>query len=224
MSLEVLQERARAVGLVYADEYKTSHEMARYTCHEHGEVMMLPTVVRRGSGCRFCAGNVIKDEAVLQAEAQAIGLEFVGPYRGDGKQTAYRCPTHGETQKYPGDVRDGKGCRHCAKYGPDMAAPATFYVWRVERIAEPSFIGYGITKDKETRYQAHRATFRNAGASAELIAEIECETGREAADLEARILKMLREYHIETKLRGFKTEAVEVSQEPALLSVLREKL
>jgi hypothetical protein len=222
VSLEMLHERARAVGLTYADDYVTSNAPARYVCEEHGEIRMNPAVVRRGSGCKFCSGNVPKNDARLEAEAAAIGLRFIGPYLGDSKSTIYECPKHGLIRKMPGSVKQGGLCRYCAKYGFDPVAPAVFYVYRVERVSEPSFIGYGLTKDHATRHAAHLATFHRAGAVAHLVTTFEMSSGRAAADLELHIQSVLRDRHVRTTLRGFKHEAVEFSEEHRLLAIVAD--
>jgi hypothetical protein len=153
-----------------------------------------------------------------------VGLRYIGPYKGDRIPTVYDCPRHGEIKKVPSDVKSGKGCRYCARYGFDAIAPAVFYVYRVERIVEPSFIGYGLTKDHETRHAAHMATFRAANASGELLATFDLTSGREAADLELHLRAVLKDAHITTRLRGFKTEAIAVEAEHEVLSTIAEWL
>lgn len=224
VSVEQLTAQAAAVGLRYADGYVPSHKIAKYVCEAHGEIEMRPSVVRRGCGCRFCANNVVKTDEQLQLEAAAIGLRYIGPYTNDRTATAYECPKHGVIRKSPGDVKTGRVCRYCARYGFDPAAPAVFYVYRVERITEPSFIGYGLTKDHETRHAAHMATFRTANASAALLATFDLASGREAADLELHLRAVLRDAHITTDLRGFRTEAVAVEAEHEVLSTIAEWL
>lgn len=224
VSVEHLVDQAAAVGLQYADGYMPSSKLAKYVCEAHGEIEMYPAVVRRGGGCRFCAGNVPKTEAQLAAEAEEVGLRYVGPYEGDGVSTGYECPRHGAIKKLPSSVKAGSGCRYCARYGFDPVAPAVFYVYRVERIIEPSFIGYGLTKDHETRHAAHMAVFRTANASATLLATFDLASGRDAADLELHLRAVLKDAHIKTDLRGFRTEAVAVEAEHEVLSTIAEWL
>lgn len=177
---------ANAVGLRFLGPYSGMHVKARYECAEHGVLEMVPSSVRRGAGCRFCAGNVDKPQATLEAEACALGLKFIGPYRGDREKTAYECPTHGVLNKRPGDVRGGKGCAKCAKYGFKADRPAEFYVYSVTT-RDTSFIGFGITNDKKTRQRVHTATFLRIGAEAHKIASIWFEDGRVALDVELEI-------------------------------------
>lgn len=222
LSVDLLMKQAKAVGLIYADGYVPSHGTARYVCEEHGEIAMTPAVVRRGNGCRFCSNNVPKSEDQLRIEALKIGLQYIGPYTSDGVPTAYKCPQHGIIQKRPSDVKQGKHCAACAKYGFDPVAPATFYLYRVERVVEQSFIGYGLSKNYRARHIAHMATFRRANASASLIAKFELSSGRLAADLELHIQTALRPFHFDTNLDGFKEEAVAISEESRLLSVISD--
>lgn len=218
VTLDALRERAVKAGLAYVDELKTSHEDARYACPEHGEIFMRPASVRRGSGCRFCSGNVQKSTDALSAEATAIGLDFIGPVVGDGLKTAYRCSVHGEIQKRPGDVAAGKGCRHCAKYGPDVSAPGVFYLYRIDGVGGPSFLGYGITKDHLTRDRAHKAICRKHGLTADLVMTIPIASGAQGMRFEQHLRRKFLVDHIETDIRGFKREAMKLSAEPAVIA------
>lgn len=224
VTLEQLKDQAAAVGLRYADVYVPSSKLAQYVCEAHGEIEMYPAVVRRGAGCRFCAGNAPKPEAQLTAEALQIGLRYIGPYKGDRSSTAYECPKHGVIQKAPGDVKSGRRCRHCVVTGLDTIAPAVFYVYRVERIIEPDFIGYGLSKRHGVRHTTHMATFRVARATGELIATYDLPSGRDAADLERHLQRVLSNVHIKTDLPGFKKEAIAVEAEPEVLSTIAEWL
>lgn len=218
ITLSILRDRAKIVGLQYDDELKTSHESARYICATHGAIYMKPTVVKRGSGCRFCSGNAQKAVEALAAEARAIGLDFVGPAVGDRSKTAYRCSVHGEIQKRPGDVAAGKGCRHCAKYGPDASAPGVFYLYRIDGIGGPSFLGYGITKDHPTRDRTHKAICRKRGLTADLVVATPIRSGAQGMRFERHLRRKFSSDHIETDIRGFKREAIKLSAEPAVLA------
>lgn len=222
ISVETLKSRACAVGLRYEGGYVRSHDQATYICEIHGEIRMRPAVVRRGGGCQKCAGNVAKPEEVLRREAEAVGLEFVGPYVTDRVPAQYRCARHGLVYKAPGDVKRGGSCRLCAQYGFDPIAPAKFYVYRVDRLMGGPFVGYGLTKDHKTRHAAHSAVFRRAKATGELIALFDLPTGRDAADLEMHIQREMAESHIRTTIRGFFTEAVHAGEEPKLLAIISE--
>lgn len=220
VSVETLKSRAACVGLRYEGEYARSHDLAKYICEDHGEITMRPAVVRRGGGCQFCAGNVPKTEQALRDEAAIIGLEFIGPYFGDRKATAYRCAKHGVIQKSPGDVKQGSFCRKCAKFGFDPVAPAKFYVYRVDRLIDGPFVGYGLTKDHKTRHAAHMAVFRRIRAVGELAAILDLPTGRDAADLEMHVRREMADSHIRTTIRGFLTEAILAGDEPRLIAVI----
>lgn len=100
-TIEQLTAQAEAVGLRYADGYVPSSKLAKYVCEAHGEIEMYPVSVRNGRGCRFCAGNVAKPESQLAAEAEQVGLRYIGPYKGDGVSTAYECSRHGAIKKLP---------------------------------------------------------------------------------------------------------------------------
>lgn len=222
MPISVLMDRAKAVGLEYADEYKTSNEKARYICPSHGEIFMNPAVVRRGGRCRFCSGNVAKGAIQLAEEAIAVGLEFIGPAVGDSQKTSYRCETHGLLLKRPGEVKSGRGCYSCAKFGFDTNKPSDFYVFSVHRQLDASFVGFGITNDAETRLKAHERTFKKDRADAKLIGLFHFESGRQALDLEGEVKRRFADNILATGLMGFNKEALPISFASDILSMASE--
>jgi hypothetical protein len=75
--------------------------------------------VRRGSsGCRSCSIRAAKrrDEAVVIAAFDKVGIEFIGPYINGLTPCVGRCRTCGRTvSPMPTNVtRRGNGCRFCA--------------------------------------------------------------------------------------------------------------
>ncbi|MFG1302720.1 hypothetical protein V5F34_01080 [Xanthobacter autotrophicus] len=197
---------ANAVGLKFIGPYAGMCTKAQYECTVHGALEMVPSSVRRGAGCRFCAGNVDKSRTSLEAEASALGLKFVGPYLGDREKTTYECSSHGVLKKRPGDVHGGKGCAKCAKYGFKADKPAEFYAYRVVT-RDTEFIGFGITNDKKTRQRAHAATFSKIGAEAQKIVSIWFEDGRAAAEVELEIKRGDIVPLVQTDVSGFFREA-----------------
>lgn len=203
----VLQERANKVGLVYVGGFESSNKPAQYRCETHGIIEMNPAVVRRGGGCRFCSGNTPKEEDRLKEEALLVGLEFVGPYKGDSKSTIYFCSIHGEIKKRPSDVKQGKGCASCAKYGFDQSKDAVFYAFEIEGLHR-SFIGYGITNDYKTRRSAHAGNLSKHGFRIKSTLFKSAMSGINALRIENGVKSSMSRFHINTGINGFMKEAL----------------
>jgi hypothetical protein len=49
------------------------------------------------------------------AQAEKVGIKFVGPYLGVMLKTEYLCPIHGEFLQTPNKVQQGLGCQKCGR-------------------------------------------------------------------------------------------------------------
>lgn len=66
-------------------------------------------------------------------------------------------------------VINGKsGCPACADYGFNPSKPATFYAYRIT-CRNDTYLGFGITGDFAERSARHQKSFRDHGATGELI-------------------------------------------------------
>lgn len=217
---------ASDVGLVFVGPYRGMVVDTDYQCAKHGLVQMRPSSVRRGAGCRLCAGNVLKTEDALRSEAAKVGLVYIGPYAGDLQPAEYACEKHGRFMKAPGLVKSGKGCARCARYGFDPGKPSEFYIYRITSVIGPSFVGFGITSDPETRDRAHRRSFERNGLQGLKIASYQFSIGKDALDLERFIKSGSGLPTVRTKISGFICEAVDASAETDLVRAVeawREK-
>ena len=131
------EAQMRAAGLDPIDPYPGSMKPWRCICRACGnEVAPRLDSIRLGQGgCRHCA-QVASGEAQRVPESEAIatmraaGLEPLEPYSGSNAPWRCRCTTCGnEVAPLLGSVRHrGTGCRYCAPYGVDPAAPGLVYV------------------------------------------------------------------------------------------------
>ena len=117
-------ERAAAVEVEWLAEVESSRSKTPGRCKVCGhEWMCLPELLQRGSGCPECA-NVRRADSrrypqeVWDQRAAAVGMEWLEPVKGSELVRA-RCLICGRvTAKSPSHVREGKGCRHCARNAP----------------------------------------------------------------------------------------------------------
>jgi len=109
-------EVMRAVGLEPLEPYRNSSSPWRCRCVRCGkEVAPKYSSIRRGGGCRSCAGTAPISEADAEAQMRAAGLEPLDAY--PGLDDAWRCrctKCHSEVSPSLFSVRyKGGGCRYC---------------------------------------------------------------------------------------------------------------
>lgn len=148
--------------------------------------------VRRGhAGCLRCSGHIVDPEAAAKIMRSA-GLAPVGEYPGSDVPWECLCLTCGGTvyPRYSG-IRQGQGgCRRCAKYGLDLAAPALVYlVWSRRWMA----LKVGVTNQgsrRLTEHQRHGWTVWRAHGS---VCIWSVDTGRQAMTAEKAVLEHWRQ-------------------------------
>lgn len=85
-------------------------------------------VIGRGTGCRYCAGNVTDENTIARIMSDA-GLEPLEPYKSALAEWRMRCHECGnEFEKRYNSVQQGNGCPFCNTRGFDLSGPAMIYV------------------------------------------------------------------------------------------------
>ena len=110
--------RAATLGIEWLAEVPNARTKTPIRCKVCGyEWICLPELVQRGSGCPECASVKRADsrrypQEVWDQRAAAVGMEWLEPVKGSAPVRA-RCLICGRvTAKSPGDLGQGKGCRH----------------------------------------------------------------------------------------------------------------
>lgn len=103
-------------------EYTDSKSDVIIICKEHGEFPQSPNAHLRGSGCKYCAGNIR-----LTTEEFANKSKIVHEDLYDYSKTVYGqnnregvtiiCKQHGEFTQAPFDHLEGCGCPSCIDFG-----------------------------------------------------------------------------------------------------------
>jgi DNA-directed RNA polymerase subunit RPC12/RpoP len=140
-------EVMRAAGLEPLDPYPGTGKPWRSRCVTcQRDVSPTLASVKRGAGCKYCAGKAVVPEEAVQV-MRAANLEPLTPFPGANKSWPCTCTTCGrEVSPSYGAVRTGGSCRYCAGNAvvPDEAAahmrsiglepvepyPGTYPPWR----------------------------------------------------------------------------------------------
>lgn len=126
-----------------------------------------------GQRCPKCSSRLpVTEEDVIERLAGS-GIELVH-YTGRtniGKST-FRCTETNcghEWKAVANAVINGKsGCPACAEYGFNPGKPAAFYAYRIIT-RHNHYLGFGITRNIDLRNRTHQKSFRDHGATGELI-------------------------------------------------------
>jgi hypothetical protein len=204
--LEVIKIEAMKSGLEYVKGFVNYRKKALYKCKIHGEFEAHPSSIKSGSRCGYCVGRHKTKQSFI-SDAEKVNLIYCGDFKLTHLKHKYICKTHGEIFMTPDNVRVGKGCASCNKKGFDPTLPAVFYVVDIELETGLKVIGYGITTDKNTRYNRHKVNFKKVNAKHSFIKEIEM-IGHEAVDLERKVKKVFFNNHFNTAIHGFINEAI----------------
>lgn len=176
--------RAAAVGIEWTEPHVKSTEPrgARCLTCEH-EFRPPPGHVRSGTGCPRCAGKV-KTQKEIDAEAAAVGIKWLEPYRNRKDRHLARCLTcELEWRTSPASVHLGSGCPSCNVGGFDPGKPGVLYVIVHE---EAGVVKVGIAGDDGDRLARHqRRGWQVVGTRRE-------ERGQVVADAEADLVAWFR--------------------------------
>jgi hypothetical protein len=184
LSDEEWDARAAAVGIEWTEPHVKSTEPRGARCLkcEH-EFRPPPGHVRSGTGCPRCAGKV-KTQEEVDAEAQAVGIEWLEPYRNRRDRHLARCLTcQLEWRTSPASVHLGSGCPSCNSGGFDPGRPGILYVIAHE---VAGVVKVGIASVDGERIARHlRRGWEVVGTRRE-------ERGQVVADAEAAVVAWFR--------------------------------
>ena len=176
--------RAAAVGIEWTEAHVRSTEPrgARCLTSEH-EFTPTPGHVAGGTGCPRCAGK-IKTQEQVDAEAAAVGIEWLEPYRNRRDRHLARCLTCAlEWPTSPASVHLGSGCPSCNVGGFDPGRPGVLYVIVHE---DAGVVKVGIAGESTDRLARHqRRGWQVVGVRRE-------ERGQVVADAEADVVSWFR--------------------------------
>ncbi len=184
LSADEWDARAAAVGIEWTGAHVRSTEPrgARCLTCEH-EFTPTPGHVAGGTGCPRCAGK-IKTQVEVDAEAAAVGIEWLEPYRNRRDRHLARCRSCSlEWRTSPASVHLGSGCPSCNVGGFDPGRPGVLYVIVHDTAG---VVKVGIAGDDGDRLARHqRRGWQVVGTRRE-------ERGQVVADAEADVVAWFR--------------------------------
>jgi len=119
----------------------------------------------------------------------------------------------------PDNLLRGKGCPSCAQHGFNPDKPAYFYT--IHFYVDESvggYIGFGTTKDIDTRMSYHRLAIERAGYKYDLKDLYIFDSGHDARALEDIVKENMT--IIDSGVRGFRKEAVSADDYIEMLELL----
>ena len=155
-------------------------------CFECGKEVTprLSNVMLGRHPCKYCSG---KEVDVVDAEAamRQAGFDPLEPYPGADERWRCRCTSCGRasTPRLVSVRRHGTGCRYCADYGLDWAAPTIVYVMTHSTLGAQKI---GIGKTNRARIRSHMSR------GWELLGEVTMSSGDAAFEVEQAVLKWWR--------------------------------
>lgn len=190
---------------------------AKFEC-ENGHVWeaRLSTVMRE-SACPYCKINRPLTVDDVNARISDRGYTVVGGYVSAAQHAQFEC-SHGHTwSALPDNILRGKGCPSCAEHGFNPKYSSFFYTIHILS-KDTEYIGFGITKDIETRYANHAREIKNSGFNQVMSNLYLFDSGHDARALENAIKERFKV--VDTGIRGFRKEAIAADDYHSLVEML----
>ena len=112
---EMQQLAASRGGKCLSTEYVSSHSKLKWQCQQGHTWEAIPTSVKAGHWCPYCAGIVKLPLYTIKKLAQSRGGTLLSTrYHNAKTKLQWRCAIGHEWQATQSDVKQGKWCPHCA--------------------------------------------------------------------------------------------------------------
>lgn len=199
-------------------KYSGWNTLLTVTCKYHGDFEITPhSHVSKECGCSKCLKYTPEEWIAEAVKIHGSKYDYSKTvYSGAREKVTISCKHHGDFEQVAGSHLFGCGCSSCAENGYRSDLPSDFYVYKFL-----DYYGFGITNDIQTRCKKHAKTFEMAGIQAELIKKYHgCGLAIRNAETEIK-----RTFEIvDTGLKGFRTEAIRVSDGLKLFKYLDNML
>lgn len=173
-----------------------------------------PQHLKRGYGCPECKKIKIGNTRRLPHTEQAAAIknvnpdvEVLGEIKGVHTKVLCRCMIcHHEWEARPSNLKSGKGCPRCAKYGFLSKDVGKLYIM-VDNLEAPTIMKIGVSVNEDKRSKEVLKSTRKAGVT--IPALYVAKTWEGPTDLMQRIESMMHENYAEwnikfpTKFDGF---------------------
>lgn len=205
LTFEEVERRLTPRGIRMVDGEPRAVTRATFECSNgHTWEARLGTVLIQTS-CPHCRSNRPLTRDDVNARIAERGYVLSGEYVNAGARAEFKCSNGHNWVAIPDNILRGKGCPSCAEYGFNPEHPACFYTIRIFS-ESGEYVGFGITKDKETRFSYHARAIRKEGFDFEVLDTLEFESGHDARALEELVKENLPV--VDSGIKGFRKEAI----------------
>lgn len=202
---EVLRYRLSERGFTVLCENTFTNRKSKLQC-SNGHVWEARLGgVLSGGGCPQCNPRRALTVEEVNGRIAPRGYVVSGDFVSAGKMAEFKCASGHKWRALPDNILRGKGCPSCAEYGFNPEYPAQFYTLRIFSDSE-HYIGFGITRDIETRMQYHRRAIESRGFKIDDVLIYEFASGHDAIALERTVKNEIP--IVDTLIPGFRTEAI----------------
>lgn len=205
LTVPEISRRLSLRGIKFKSTNTRGSTVGTFECEKgHTWKANLAYVLLRG-GCPECRVNRPLTRAEVDERVSDRGYRLVGDYSSASKRAQFECRAGHVWGAIPDNVLRGKGCPECAEYGFNPKYPAVFYTLRIFSDDE-EYVGFGITKDLQTRMSYHTRAIEKKGFNNEILAVYSFESGHDAKCLEDLVKSNFDV--VDTGIKGFRKEAV----------------
>lgn len=217
LTLSEISTRLSSRGIRMLGGDPRAAKKAEFECDQgHAWSARIDTVLS-GGGCPKCRPNrpLTRDE--VNDRVADRGYHLVGPYINAGTMAVFECSEGHKWNAVPDNILRGKGCPSCAEYGFNPAYPACFYTIRIFS-EDAEYVGFGITKDRNTRFSYHARAIKEMGFDFEVLDTVEFASGHDARALETLMKESIEV--VDTGIKGFRKEATHAKAYPMMKSIM----
>lgn len=199
-------------------EYTNAATPIKVKCKVDGyEWSPTPNALIQGKGCPKCGGSLKKTNSEFVAELHTVNPNVVAleEYTNAKSPIKTKCLVDGNVwAPTPDSLLQGHGCPKCAIGGYDATKPSCLYIYKFA-----DYCGFGISNNFKTRHRNHKLTFKKSKVDFELLKKYHG-SGQQILELEKHLKKNLPITN--SGVDGFRTEAVNLENENALIDSIRE--
>ena len=178
---------------------------AKFECEKGHTWSARLSSVMSDTSCPHCSSNSPLTLDEVNSRISARGYMVSGDYANAGTRTEFECSKGHKWGALPDNILRGKGCPSCAEHGFNPTHPSYFYTVHIIS-KEVDYVGFGITRDIDTRYANHVREIKRKSFYPRLLDLFLFDSGHDAKALEDLVKENFRT--VDTGIKGFRNEAI----------------
>lgn len=206
MTRKEAEQKLSLLGYELDGGWVNAATRATFKCRRGHTWVATPDNVFRGRGCPHCSGRVKYTRETLNEKIAHKHIRLVGELENVNKRALFECKCGHVWEATPASIIHVSACPKCAKYGFSSNEPAYFYSLHIISDSGDEFVGFGITKDIETRFRAHARALSHEGMKCEVLDLYHFDYGGDARALESIVKENVR--CVDIGVAGFRREAI----------------